>query len=656
MTREIVDTVETVDTQETEMAETALCLACCPYLTPEVKSALGRFEDTDVAHAAFTEACLGRQTDRRRLRRRLETLSQGHEHVLAFGGSCLAALEREGDLPRNLSLRVFSDCRAPLADTDLLKSVVATGSYLVTAGWLRGWRRRIGTWGFDQQQERRFFQESCTQIVFLDAGVNRAAGRQAEALGEYLAIPTRKIPVSLDTLTNFLGRSVLEWRMDRYRGRMPLQDQDLQRQVADYAMALDLIGQLAALRSESEIQQGIADLMRLLFACSYARYVPVEEPSPSSEEYGDAPEHDAFWVKVGDPSRPMALLLAGDFAYPQYKSRYLDLTRTMARIFGLAISNARAYEQLARAQDRLSESEGRYRTLVSEAGEAMLVMDSQGVIVEANRRAVRILDAHADELLGQALADLVPRGGKKALRAALSTLNGENAIALTDVRLTRGNHNPPGLFDLTATALRLPDREMMVQAIIRDASARRIAEKQLHALSVHDELTGLSNRRGFNTIGPRQLQLASRLNAGIALFYIDLDGMKEVNDQLGHLEGDRALRATAAILRDTFRKSDLIARLGGDEFAVLMVLKTPDGSEIAARRLRSRVKRRNQLGDLPFSLELSVGVVSVYPWVEGSLESLIELADERMYEDKRSHKLAQDLGDSPPAERSSAAG
>jgi diguanylate cyclase (GGDEF)-like protein/PAS domain S-box-containing protein len=597
------------------------------------------------------------------MRRRLLGLSRRHESVVAFGGPCLSAVERDETLPTNLSLKVFKDCLAPLADSELLRSMVGEGSYLFTSGWLRGWRGRLAAWGFDPEQARDFFQESCRQLVFLDAGVTSRAAYRIQALSDHLGLPVCVARISLDTLNYFVRLTALEWRYERSQASAHDQDKDMTLQVADYAMALDLLGQLAVLRSERELRARIADLMRLLFACSQACYLALDdsvhaqetiegqlsdcsgvlqkvmvESAAAKSEYGEIEEHNAFWVKVGDSSHPTAVLLAGGFAFPQYKSRYLNLALNMVRVFGLAISNARANDELVRTRDQLQESEHRYRTLVSEAGEAMVVVDPRGVIVETNRRIEEFLSVPAGTLLGLKLVDLVRPDERREFREKLGTLNGENAIALINLHFDQGRTNGPVVVDITATALRLEGQALYIQAIIRDASARAQAERELRALSLKDELTGLHNRRGFTTLGPSQLELARRLDRRSALFFMDLDGMKEINDNLGHRAGDRALRVTAAVLRDTFRRSDLIGRLGGDEFAALILVKSAEDPQEAVRRLREKLQQRNTRGDLPFRLELSVGVISLEPSDDRPLEALLELADRHMYEDKRQRK------------------
>ncbi len=166
------------------------------------------------------------------------------------------------------------------------------------------------------------------------------------------------------------------------------------------------------------------------------------------------------------------------------------------------------------------------------------------------------------------------------------------------------------------------------------AISRRLMENRLHELSITDELTGLYNRRGFMTLAEQQVRIAGRTRKGLLIVFIDLDGLKWINDVLGHPEGDRALRDTADLLRGTFRESDIIARVGGDEFAVLALEAAPAEGEILERHLREGVAGRNAAADRPYRLSLSVGTACYDPGQPAALDALLGQADLRMYREK----------------------
>jgi diguanylate cyclase (GGDEF)-like protein len=165
------------------------------------------------------------------------------------------------------------------------------------------------------------------------------------------------------------------------------------------------------------------------------------------------------------------------------------------------------------------------------------------------------------------------------------------------------------------------------------ARHRRIGE--LHALSLIDELTGLYNRRAFMTLGDHQLKIARRQDSSVTLAFADLDGLKAINDQCGHMWGDFALKDIAAILKNTFRESDVIARIGGDEYAILWIAHAPVSSEALHSRLKAGVDAHAVTEPRPYRLSLSIGFSHYKNGFVESLEDMLFETDRRMYEDKR---------------------
>ena len=162
----------------------------------------------------------------------------------------------------------------------------------------------------------------------------------------------------------------------------------------------------------------------------------------------------------------------------------------------------------------------------------------------------------------------------------------------------------------------------------------RKREAALEAVSVRDELTGLYNRRGWFVLAEHELERARRQGTSRVLLFVDLDGLKQVNDGLGHREGDRALVDAAALLTSVSRSSDLVGRLGGDEFVLLL---GDDGAAGQARqRLVDALERHNAASGAGFELRLSIGAEVWFPEAACALDELVRRADEQMYADKTS--------------------
>ena len=180
----------------------------------------------------------------------------------------------------------------------------------------------------------------------------------------------------------------------------------------------------------------------------------------------------------------------------------------------------------------------------------------------------------------------------------------------------------------------------------RDIAARKLAEcalaekaeelarsnQILENISLTDDLTGLYNRKGFLALAAHRVKLANRNQEPFSIAFIDLDDLKKINDTFGHLEGDRALRDTANLLRECFRESDILARLGGDEFAIFVA--EADEGQIASR-IQERLCAHRVNSEHCYRLSFSMGIVGCSNSQADDVEGLLKQADVLMYQQKR---------------------
>jgi len=178
----------------------------------------------------------------------------------------------------------------------------------------------------------------------------------------------------------------------------------------------------------------------------------------------------------------------------------------------------------------------------------------------------------------------------------------------------------------------------LIDRAVRYAIERHRVLEQARQMAIIDELTGLTNRRGFLVLFQHHRALADRKKIPLLLLFIDIDNMKPVNDKFGHPEGDRLLIECAQLLTETFRKSDVVARLGGDEFCVLLTEGTDEGAETAIGRVLANARERNRTAERSYGMSLSLGVGRYDPAAPCSIEELIERADQAMYLQKQAKK------------------
>jgi diguanylate cyclase (GGDEF)-like protein len=176
---------------------------------------------------------------------------------------------------------------------------------------------------------------------------------------------------------------------------------------------------------------------------------------------------------------------------------------------------------------------------------------------------------------------------------------------------------------------------------LRDLAAMVESEIASLSLAITDQLTGLSNLRGFEVLGERLFEVSRRLDIPMAVIYADVDNLKPINDNCGHEAGDRLLIEVGQILEHELRDSDIVARIGGDEFGALLTGAAAADTDLIVERLNQAISERNAKTDEPFEIALSVGVASGTPSSETeSLDRIVESADVAMLAAKRERKEA----------------
>lgn len=284
----------------------------------------------------------------------------------------------------------------------------------------------------------------------------------------------------------------------------------------------------------------------------------------------------------------------------------------------------------------------------------------QGVVRNLPNGAVLLFDrdlryvmADGEQLLssiGLRREDLVGRTFREVSRPeGAAEVEALYRAALTGESRMIELHRADKVFALTATPVR--DAAGVVTAglaLVYDVTAHKQAEamvrreaEAMRSQSVRDELTGLYNRRGFLELARQHLSIAAQMARPALLFFVDLNGMKRINDELGHETGDRALRETAEILRCTFRTSDMLARLGGDEFVALLMDADAKQQEGFETRVQREVEARNEQPARAFRLSVSIGGAAFQPERPLTIEALLAEADALMYEQKRARNAAR---------------
>lgn len=168
----------------------------------------------------------------------------------------------------------------------------------------------------------------------------------------------------------------------------------------------------------------------------------------------------------------------------------------------------------------------------------------------------------------------------------------------------------------------------------------QLAEQEIAAvqLATMDELTLISNRRGFLALGQHTLNVCNRKGMPISVLFFDLDDFKPINDTFGHAEGDLALVTFANQMREVFRSSDVFARVGGDEFIALLTDSDQAQVDAILSRFNEAIEQHNRAERRGYDIKYSVGTLTCTPGEVGTVEQLMEIADARMYLRKAERK------------------
>lgn len=321
-------------------------------------------------------------------------------------------------------------------------------------------------------------------------------------------------------------------------------------------------------------------------------------------------------------------------------------------IFGFMVSRAfhrlrQSEEALRReirdrnwTEDALLASEEKYRSLVESAEDSIYLVDRDYKYLFMNKKHLTRLNTPLKDILGQPYARFHSNEETSTfIKNIDKVLESGRPLQVEHKSERDGNY-----FLQTMSPVKdFSDKVTAVTVVSKLITDRKRMEDKLRIMSLTDELTGLYNRRGFFALAEQQLKLSIRMKKKMFLLYTDLDNLKNINDDWGHQEGDVALIETANLLRDTFRDSDIVARIGGDEFVALPIADNEQDARLVVDRLRKNLEVANLTHEHPYDLSISIGMPAFDPEHPCSLDRLLAVGDDMMYEEKKKKRAARDV-------------
>jgi diguanylate cyclase (GGDEF)-like protein/PAS domain S-box-containing protein len=282
-----------------------------------------------------------------------------------------------------------------------------------------------------------------------------------------------------------------------------------------------------------------------------------------------------------------------------------------------------------------------HQTILHTVADGVIGVNADGSVSFVNHSAERMLISTPNGLVGRNINQLLLPDGNQVdwIAHPLATSLYKHASLCRDTDSLRRENGELFPVSYTASPLDLDDMAFSGWVLVfQDITERKLAERELDRIAHFDNLTGLANRAMFHEYLEKAVSRAERAGRQLALFFIDLDGFKEVNDKHGHHAGDELLQIAAKRLEECVRSGDLVSRLGGDEFTLIVEDTRNEHLEMQAKKILSVIEAPyTLLGNLDARISASIGI-ACFPLCGNDAYTLIDSADKAMYEVKNSGK------------------
>lgn len=363
-----------------------LCLAVCRNYLREFEAALLASGADGVALVSYPAHCGRPVLDWPTLATVFGESGTAGGQRCVIGGGCLMRLGEPPPGPlRDCQALREEHCFNLIAGRTLVGHLLREREHLLCPGWLEHWREYAQGWGLDQATAGQLFRETTSQLTLLDTGVIPGADELLHEFARFTARPCRVLPVGLDHLGLVVDRVVDRWRERSRRTEATAAIARVGRESADYQMVFDLVGTLAEVKGEVETVGRVLDLFSLLFAprslvlaqIGAGEVLRVEARPPGAatdlaavrrlssrgsgqaEAFGEA----GFRVPIGHRGETLGIVVVDQVRFPEHLDHYRRVAETVARVCGLALANAGAYQELQATVAELTAARDSVRTL-----------------------------------------------------------------------------------------------------------------------------------------------------------------------------------------------------------------------------------------------------------------------------------------------------
>jgi signal transduction histidine kinase len=365
-----------------------ICILLCDYFQKEARQIFqsDSFKNEDITLETFPAAC-GMPPIQKTLLTEIAKNKGPFDSVHVFGSSCLTdltttqtddsnfAAEKRRE---NVIVHRLEQCFFLCAGKEMVERYLRDGAYLLTSGWLLHWKKRMEQMGFDAESAKEFYRESCTKLVLLDTGVAEDSFKLLQEFADFVDRPFSVAPIGLDYFRLFLENILLQEKLENINIESSSAIDSVQKEKSNFAMALDLLSKLTQTDSEHEIIVKLMELFVMLFAPRIVFYLPVTGGVPGKlrslpqtmtpeeketvirelkqfhEKYAWTESGTGFLLSVSFQENRVGIIKIDSVAFPEYKNHYLNLASYISDVCGLALSNARSYQEKKQAEGRLA--------------------------------------------------------------------------------------------------------------------------------------------------------------------------------------------------------------------------------------------------------------------------------------------------------------
>jgi len=363
-----------------------LCIIACENHKDEVDAVIKSEGLDDVMVLAFPAHCGHPQMGWNDLWEIIHPFEKEYSRIYLIGGCCITGIEEAPEAPDSLRFHKMDQCFHLFTNKNIVDSYLKKGSYLLSPGWVKHWQRHVDEWGFDREAAQAFFKESINRLVFLDTGIYVNSSDHLQEFANFVNLPFEIVPVGLDFFRLFLMKLILEWRVEEEKNKPDANLSKANRQLADHFMVAALIADMTKVMTEKKAVENIIELFIMLCAPARLVYVSFIDGRPEhvqsvpaahvdektiknrlavfSEDYAWTESGSGFLVRIGHEGETLGFIEIDGLTFPEYKEHYLNLSLTIGQVCGLAITNARKYEKIKKAEDEIRASHSRLSSIL----------------------------------------------------------------------------------------------------------------------------------------------------------------------------------------------------------------------------------------------------------------------------------------------------